>query len=63
MFYSSIFMTSKKTSMILNYLVVFFSLFLFTPTTQGKCIFKEIFKQAKKTSTIIDKTMCQVSFI
>ena len=39
-------MTSTKTSMILNYFVVFFSLFLSTSVTQGTCIFKGISKRA-----------------
>ena len=39
-------MTSMKTSMMLNYLIVFFSLFLSTSVTQGTCIFKGIFKRA-----------------
>ena len=43
MFYSFIVMKSNKTSMAVNYLVVFFSLFLFTSPTQGKRIVKEIF--------------------
>lgn len=39
MFYRYIVVTNKKTSMMVNNLVVFFSLFLFTSPTQGKWIF------------------------
>ena len=39
MFYSYIVVTNNKTSMMVNNLVVFFSLFLFTSPTQGKWIF------------------------
>ena len=50
--------------MMLNYLVVFFSLFFSTSATKGTCIFKGILSaQAQKTSSVIDKTMCLISFI
>ena len=57
-------MTSMMASMMLNYLVVFFSLFFSTSATKGTCIFKGILSaQAQQTSSVIDKTMCLISFI
>lgn len=52
MFYSFIvmIMTNKKTSMVVNYLVVFFSLFLFTSPTQGKRIFRDIFNHRQNSA-------------
>lgn len=50
MFYSFIVMTSKKTSMVVNYLIVFFSLFLFTSPTQGKRISRDIFNHRQNSA-------------